>query len=375
MVVTLALRNLLYDRMRLVGTLIGVVFSTVLVTIQLGLYVSSERMITTLIDHSDADLWIVPRETKSFENAALLPGYERYLALSTTAVVSATEIIVGFAEWRKPSGAKVPIVLIGVDPRGGGPAAWNVVEGSSGAMRGPDAVAIDRSYRQDLGIARLEDAAEIVELRARIAAMTSGIRSFTTLPYVFTSLQGARAYLGIERHRCTYVLVRLAAGSDVVGVQAALLPKLRNAEVLTTPELRRRTIGHWLFATGAGAALIVGAALGVLVGTVIVAQSLYASANDHLSEFATLRALGSSAGYIHRVILVQAGLCAIAGYGLGALVSLAVVWFSADTAMPVVMTPYLAVLIFITIVIMCAAGATSAIMKVTRIDPATVFQT
>jgi putative ABC transport system permease protein len=374
MVVTLALRNLLYDRTRLVGTLIGVVFSTVLVTIQLGLYVSSERMITTLIDHSEADLWIVPRETKSFENAALLPGHERYLALSTKGVVSATEIIVGFGEWRKPSGAKVPIVLIGADVRGGGPVPWNVVQGSSEALHGPDAIAVDRSYLQDLGIAGLGDEAEIGELRARIAVMTSGIRSFTTLPYVFTSLQGAREYVGIDRYRCTYILVRLAARSDIGGLRDALLPKLRDAEVLTTPELRRRTIGHWLFATGAGAALIVGAGLGVLVGTVIVGQSLYASASDHLSAFATLRALGSSAGYIHRIILMQAGLSAVAGYGLGAIVGLAVVWFSADTAMPVVMTPFLAVLIFIIIVIMCAAGATSAIMKVTRIDPATVFQ-
>ena len=374
MVLTLALRNLLYDRTRLLGTLIGVVFSTVLITIQLGLYVSSERMIATLIDHSSSDLWIVPLETNSFENAALLPGHERYLALSTKGVVSATEVIVGFAEWRKPNGAKVPIVLIGADARGGGPTPWNVVQGSSQALHGPDAIAVDHSYRQDLGISGLGDEAEIVELRARIAVMTSGIRSFTTLPYVFTSLPNAREYLGIDRYRSTYVLIRLAAGQDIVGLQAALSSKVRNAEVLTTAELRRRTIGHWLFGTGAGAALIVGAALGILVGSVIVGQSLYASAVDHMSAFATLRALGSSTGYIHRVILMQAGLCAVAGYALGAILGQAIVWFSADTAMPVVMTPFLAVLIFMTIVIMCVAGATSAIRKVTRIDPATVFQ-
>ena len=373
MIITLALRNLLYDRMRLAGTLIGVVFSTVLVTVQLGLYVSSERMITTLIDHSVADLWIVPRETKSFENAALLPGHERYLALSTAGVTSATEVIVSFAEWRKPSGGKVPIVLIGADARGGGPVPWNVIEGSTGAMQGLDTIVVDRSYSQDLGISEVGDEAEIVELKARISALTSGIRSFTTLPYVFTSLQGARAYLGIERHRCTYILVRLAANAGFESVRSALLSTLRNAEVLTTPELRNRTIGHWLFATGAGAALVAGAALGTLVGSVIVGQSLYASTKDHLPEFATLRALGSTAGYIYSVILVQAGLCAVAGYGVGGVVGLGVVWLSADTAMPVVMTPLLALLIFTVTVMMCATGATSAIMKVTRIEPAIVF--
>ena len=81
-----------------------------------------------------------------------------------------------------------------------------------------------------------------------------------------------------------------------------------DSEVLTKAEFRDRSLNHWLFATGAGVALIGGAMLGLVVGTVIVAQTLYSSTKDHLNEFATLRALGSSSGYIHRVILAQAAL-------------------------------------------------------------------
>src|SRR5262245_30361624 len=98
MILTLALRNLLYDRTRFAATLVGIVFSTSLVTIQLGLYASSERMIATLLDHAQADLWVVPLETRSFENGAVLPGQERYLALSTPGVLAATEVMVSFAE-------------------------------------------------------------------------------------------------------------------------------------------------------------------------------------------------------------------------------------------------------------------------------------
>jgi hypothetical protein len=91
-------------------------------------------------------------------------------------------------------------------------------------------------------------------------------------------------------------------------VRDALRAKLPDSEVLTKAEFRTRSLNHWLFATGAGVALIGGAVLGLVVGTVIVAQTLYSSTKDHLNEFATLRALGSSSGYIHRVILAQAGL-------------------------------------------------------------------
>ena len=373
MVLRLALRNLFYDRIRFAATLVGIVFSTSLITIQLGLYVSSERMITTLIDHAQADLWIVPRETRSFENGAVLPGRERYLALATPGIVAATEIVVSFAEWRKPSGGRIPIVLVGAEPGAGGPTVWNVVAGTLEAMRMPDAVGIDRTYLRDLGVGGLGDEAEIFDKRARVAAVTQGIRSFTTLPYVFTTLAGARRYLDVERHRSTYVLLRLAPDADLEAVRSALLPRLREAEVLTTAEMRRRTVEHWLFGTGAGAALIAGAVLGVLVGAVIVGQSLYASTRDHLPEFATLRALGSSAGYIHRVILVQAGLCAVMGYALGALVGLFVTWVTAESAMPVVVTPPLASLIFLITVVMCSAAAISAIVKIMRLEPASVF--
>ena len=68
--------------------------------------------------------------------------------------------------------------------------------------------------------------------------------------------------------------------------------------------------------------------LGLLVGTVIVAQTLYSSTRDHLNEFATLRALGSSSGYIHRVILTQAALSAVLGYALGMSIAMAVVYLS-----------------------------------------------
>jgi putative ABC transport system permease protein len=106
---------------------------------------------------------------------------------------------------------------------------------------------------------------------------------------------------------------------------------------------------------------------------VIVAQTLYSSTKDHINEFATLRALGSSAGYIHKVILAQAGLSAVIGYGLGMIIALGILYLSRNSPLPLVMTPGLAFSLFALTVFMCAISAVSAIVKVTKIDPATVF--
>src|SRR5688572_21135632 len=101
---TLASRNLLHDRLRLVATIIGIVFSIVLVTVQMGLYLGFGRMVTTMIDHASADLWIMPLGTKCFEDPSLLDERQRFRALSINGVTQAAAVVIGFAEWRMPKG-------------------------------------------------------------------------------------------------------------------------------------------------------------------------------------------------------------------------------------------------------------------------------
>jgi putative ABC transport system permease protein len=234
-------------------------------------------------------------------------------------------------------------------------------------------VAIDSTYFGELGIKKLGDRAEVNNMEVTVNAVTQGIRSFTTLPYVFTTLATARTLLGASPDQSSYTLVNVAPGASIETVRAALASRLPDAEILTHAEFRKRSLDYWLFETGAGAALIAGAALGIIVGIVIVAQTLYASTKDHLNEFATLRALGASAGYINKVILMQAVLSALIGYLLGMVLSMVVIWASQDSTLLIVMTPGLAGMLFALTVGMCVLAAMCAIFKVIRIDPAAVF--
>jgi putative ABC transport system permease protein len=374
MILILASRNLFHDRIRLIATVVGIVFSIVLVTVQLGVFLSFERMVTTLIDHAQADFWIVPNQTKSFEGSAVLDGRERLEALSIKGVTDVVPIVVGYASWHKPDdGASTPIILVGAPTNSAGLRPWNVIEGKPDDLSMPDSVAIDRSYFAQLGIAQKGGIAEISNQRARVVAVTKGIRSFTTMPNVFTSLERARAYLGMSVSKANYFLVRVAPDADAAAVRTRLTASISDAEVLTPEEFRHRSRMFWLFDTGAGAALLGSAILGIIVGTIIVAQTLYSSTKDHLKEFATLRAIGSSCGYILMVILVQALLSAIVGFSIAASIGLALVEATADSALPVVMTPALTLGLFVLTVAMCTIAAISAIRVVTRIDPSVVF--
>lgn len=374
LVLTLACRNLFHDRVRLVATVVGIVFSIVLVTVQLGVFLSFERMITTMIDHAQADFWIVPSETKSFEESSFLNGSERLQALSINGVTAAIPVIVGYASWRKPNGgASTPVIVIGTPDTSIGLQPWNVIEGSLRDMSMPEGVSMDRSYFEQLGIAQIGEHAEINNHKARVVAVTKGIRSFTTTPYVFASLERARAYLDAPPNKANYFIVRIAPNADAEEVRGRLAASLSNAEVLTSEQFRHRTRQFWLFDTGAGAALLGSAILGIIVGTIIVAQTLYSSTKDHLKEFATLRAIGSSYTYILKVILGQALLSAVIGFSIAAAIDLTLVKMTADAALPIIMTPMLTLGLFVLTVAMCTIAAISAIRVVTRIDPVMVF--
>src|SRR6266849_2909475 len=373
LIFTLAARNLFHDRLRFVATLVGIVFSMVLVTVQMGLYLGFGRMVTTMIDHAGADLWIMPVGTRCFEDPSVLDEQKRFRALSINGVAQATSVVIGFAQWKMPAGGTTPVFIIGSRIKDGGLPPWNLVAGSTEALEIPGAVAIDRSYFDRLGITGLGATAEIRDHKVEVRALTRGIRSFTTTPYVFAPLDRARTYTGISPNKATYILVRVAANTDVETVRSRLKANISDVEVLTPAEFRDRSRSFWLFGTGAGFALFAGALLGIIVGTIIVAQTLYSSTKDHLNEFATLRAIGSSGRYIHQVIICQALLSAVIGFCIAAGVGFFIVERTAETALPIMMTPGLTFGLFVLTVVMCVLSAIGAIAKVMRIDPAMVF--
>ena len=374
MILTLAFRNLFHDRIRLAVTLIGILFSIVLVAVQLGLYLGASRMITGMVDQSKSDLWITAFGAKSFEEGGILltPGM-RHQALATPGVKAVIPLVVSFAEWRKPEGGSTRVVLVGTDFEYGGLVPYSLVKGTAADIKGPDGVSADETYLSWLGINGIGDSAQVANGRVRVRALTKGLRSFTQSPYTFTTISRARSLLAAEPDKSSFYLVQLEPGANVETVRNQLVKSLEGAEVFTKDEFHTKSLKQWLFKTGAGVALIGGALLGILVGTVIVAQTLYSSTKDHLNEFATLRALGSSSGYIHKVILAQAGMSAVIGYVLGMVIALGILYLSRTSPLPLIMTPGLAITLFGVTLGMCAISALSAIMKVMKIDPATVF--
>jgi len=339
----------------------------------MGLFLGFGHMVSTMIDHASTDFWVVPKGAKCFEDPSLLDIKLRDRIAAADGVAAVIPLVIGFSGWRLDGGEMTPVFIVGADLRDGGLQPWNVVEGNAQALAERGAVAVDRTYFDRLGASGIGSTAEIRGRRVRVAAVTDGIRSFTTTPYVFVDLKNARTYTGTPVDRASSLLVRLKTGVDREKVLQDIRAQAGDAEVLTTAEFRSRSRSFWLFGTGAGAALFAGALLGVIVGTVIVAQTLYSSTKEHLKEFATLRAMGSSNRYIYNVIIYQALLSAVIGFCLAAGIGAIVVQMTAKSALPIVITPWLIAALCVLTIAMCVASGIGAIVRVLRTDPATVF--
>ena len=370
----LAWRNLSHDRTRFIATLIGIAFSVVLMGAQLGLLIGFSQTASTVVDHVDADLWVIPLGTTNVDIAGRMPERRRHEALAVPGVASVDELMVQFAFWRKPDGGRESVIITGFSLASGRGAPWAMAIGDSADLQIADGVIIDRLYQKKLGVTVLGQEVEINNQRARIVGFTDGIRTFTQSPYVFTTHTRSQALTLGRNDETTYLLVKLTEGADADTVQAALAQRLPWVEVLTGKQFARRTQAYWMITTGAGAALLLAAALGLVVGIVIVGQTLYASTLDRLAEYATLRAIGANHRYLHRVIVKQASISAVFGYIIGLAVTLAMVAYSRTGNVAMALPPWAIVLLAALTLAMCLLGALVSIRRITRIDPTTVFQ-
>ncbi|MBZ5500339.1 MAG: ABC transporter permease [Acidobacteriia bacterium] len=371
---SLAVRNLFHDRVRLAVTLTGIIFAVVLVAVQTGLFIGFTSTTSNLIDNSGADFWIASKGVEYIEVGVSFSEKQLYHARAVPGVAEVQKYIVRFSQWKRPDGSVEGCEIVGFDPdsRLGGP--WRMSQGEVRDLKLPDTVIIDHFYAQKLGVTHVGQTVEIRNIRARIVGFTEGIRTFTTSPLVFASLKNAQHYTGTAENQTVFLLVKAAAGTNLEQLRTDLLARMSDVDVFRTAEFSSKTTRYWMFGTGAGVTVIMAAVLGLLVGVVVVAQTIYAATIDHIREFGTLKAMGATNGYIYRIILQQAVISALIGYGVGIALAMAVEWSSRGGGANIVLPHAVRVGLFGLTLMMCVSAAMVSINKVTKIDPAMVFK-
>jgi putative ABC transport system permease protein len=371
---SLAWKNLIHDRVRLTVTLTGILFSLVLILVQFGLFLGFMDTSANIIAHSGADLWISATGIPHVNAGAPIPERRRYQALGIPGVLRVDKFILQFNPWKLTAGSFEQIQVAGFDLEGkmGGP--WNITAGSLDDLRGEDTVLIDELYKDKLGVTELGQICELSGHRARVVGFTKGIRSFTTSPYVFTSFKNGLNYSRVKGDQTVFLLVKTAPEASLPEVQQRLRANVPGVDVFTTKEMLDKTRYYWIIRTGAGITTLIGAVLGLIVGTVVVAQTIYSSTVDHIREFGTLKAMGAGNGYVYRVIIEQALISAVVGYAGAICIGWLVARKSQSGNAAILLPPEFAIVTLGIAIVMCAGAACLSIRKATTIDPALVFK-
>ncbi len=372
--VSIARKNLLHDRLRFGIAIVGIVFAVVLITIQAGMFLRFLTNASILIDHIDADLWVTSKNLKNYDFGRPFDRRKYYQVMSVSGVQWAEEFLLGFSFWKRPDGGQESVEIVGYDPRSlvGGP--WQVVEGDPRAVVGQDGILLDVADRVRLGSPEIGQRVEIRGHRARVVGFTQGAKNFTQSPYIFTSLENAHRFSFIPPTQVAYVLVKVAPGQSITAVQQAIRRSVPFVDVYTQREFSNLSRRYWMIQTGAGVALLASMLMGLVIGTIIVGQTIYASTIEHLKEFGTLKAIGASNGYVYRIIMQQALIAALIGYVLGLGMSRVLVRLLRGAGLDVLMPWPVVVIIFVVTLLMCLTSSILSIYRITKIDPALVFK-
>jgi putative ABC transport system permease protein len=370
---TLARKILLHDRIKFSVAAAGVSISVMLVLVQIGLFLGFMQNASNLIDHSTADVWVTGEGSENFDFSAPIDDRSFYKVASTPGVAHAERMLLAFGQFRLADGGTQGVQVVGIEPGGKLLRPWNVVAGDPRRIHESGGIVVDVSEAEKLKVDTVGERREIFGARAEVVGLTKGIRSFTTSPFLWADLDSARAYSLLPADRFNFVMVEAAPGVGA-GELARRLDALPQLDAYTGPQMSARTRHYWSSRTGVGAGFFTTAALGVIVGLVVVGQILYNGTLEHLKEYGTLKAMGARNSAIMRVIVYQALISAVVGMVLGGGLALVSKAAMAGANLNVLLTQNLVITTAVLTAVMCVLASLLSVVKVLRLDPASVFK-
>ena len=370
----IAFRTLLHDRGKLLAGLVGVIFSVVLVNIQGGLFLGLMNKARLLVNLSHADIWVGHRGMHNVDFPHHIPERWIHRIRSVPGVREAEPVRIYQSEMNLPDGNFEGVTLIGIKEDTALGRAYEIVEGAQDALSYADGVIIDQCDTEKLFHPRIGEIREIGGRRARISATSHGVLSFLVTPYVFTTYDRAADYAGGNPSMASYFLVSVHDGVDRKAVCREIERRLQDVSAVPADEYGAISVHFWLSRTGIGLSFGAATMLGLLVGLVMVGQTLYAMVLDRINEFATLKAIGSSEREIMLLLGAQSCFVAVLGIAIGLVISM-VISATLSTPRATIEIPiplYIASALLVFCI--CLIASTLPYLRVRRVDPHTVLQ-
>jgi putative ABC transport system permease protein len=244
------------------------------------------------------------------------PRRRLYQALALPQVTAAFPLYHGTGRWLNPDGGMArDVFVIGFNPRD---VIFNVpeIERQTDALRRRDTVLVDADSRPELGPLRLDREIEIEQRKITIGGTYHLGIGFVGLGVAMTSdLNFERIFPQQALSDVNLGLLTLRADADPDQVARHLREILApDTQVLTRAELFEHEASHWVTRTSTGLIFGFGLIVAVMVGLVILNQTLSTQITRQLPQYATLKAMGYTDRDLTDIVVTLAVIMSTIGF-------------------------------------------------------------
>ncbi len=314
---TIATRNLLGERGRLLITVGGVAFSVILILVLVGLYQGWKAQMTRFLGSLDADIWVGQQGSRDMSHAiSLLPSAVGSQLSAISGVQSVTPFLGRQVNFTTKKGETI-VMLAGIDAVS--PIRpYAMVEGSS--VPGPGEIIVDKVFAQDQDLRR-GDQLTINGKTLTISGIASG-GHILIYAYAFGAMEDVRSILNLT-NITNYFLVKT---DDPAATKSAIEDALPNVFVRDRQTFLddNAAIVSETFLPIIGVLVLIALA----IGTAVIGLTIYTATVEKRREYSVLKAIGYTNSQLFRIALGQSLVAGIIGFVVGNILIIGVVWLA-----------------------------------------------
>jgi putative ABC transport system permease protein len=374
-ILRVAYKLLVNDKGKFAALLMGITFSVFLMIQMTSMFAGMMKKASSTVMNTGAKMWVMDRSVNTVANSIPMPDYVLDAVRSIHGVKYAVPFYMGAGLARLASGAYQSVTVIGLDDTSlfGRPA---VVQGRIEDIYAENGfLVVDDAEFVKLENPKLGTEFEINDNRGTIVGIaTVPASGLFGMPTLYTTYNRAIQYIPSMRYTISYVLVEPQGPADIAVIKAAV--KSLGYEALTEDEFTDRISSFYMFHTGMGTNMLLMTAISFIVGLSISGQTFFTFTLENLEKFGALKAIGAKGRELVAMLLFQAAVTGVAGYGIGigicaALIALARLWLP-DYAS--IITYGNLAFAFGMALLIAAFSSYLAVRKVLKIEPFDIFR-
>ncbi|HEY4309221.1 MAG TPA: ABC transporter permease DevC [Pirellulales bacterium] len=379
--IPLAWKNLVHQPRRLIVAVCGIGFAVVLMFMQLGFRNALFDSTVALHRLLDADLVLTStaRYTLSVKETFSRRRLAQALGCPKIAAAWPLYIETGQSIWKNPeTGQGHPIRVLAFDPRD---PVLPIDAAAAAELQMPGTLLLDRRSKEDYGTPQIGDKIELADHVTRIVGTFDLGTDFANDGNVIMSSDQYRSYFSIPGSRHDKLaevdvgLLKVKPGvavTDALHELQATLPE--DVSVMTGQQFVDQELTFWRRSTPIGFIFGLGTVMGFIVGVVICYQILYSDVDDHMAEFATLKAMGYQNNYFVALVLQESLWLSLFGFAPGVLVAtLLYTSLGHLTGLLLNLTASRVIGVLLMTIAMCIVSGCLALRRVFQADPAELF--